>query len=933
MAKKKNIDTHTSKKQTLARVTRTEAYAENVRVLFAKAVNEILALNKQLPTLSDGEMFSFDAQSQKMQTKVENVLRKLHAAATLAIKQGVKLEWDQANEEVDKLLSSVMGKRVMTDDRFNALTGRNTAAMNAFLDRSEKGMKLSDRVWKPVRQLRDEMEVALTISIGEGESAANMSRKVREYLNDPDLMFRRFRYKAGEEKILDEDGNEIGTKIIWGRKWKKRVRDANGKVHFIDYDKDSYKDEYTGKGYYKSSAQNAMRVTRTETNIAYRRADHARWNDLDFVLGVRVQTSKSHKKSKHGDEICEKLAGDYPKDFVFDGWHPQCFCYATPILMDESEMQKYADAIAEGKQYTPKGQKITDYPQGFKDWCKDNESKLLDAHDNGRDPYFVRNNYSVVERVLNGDDFNEAPKMSPLEIAQQRHENRTPEQVQEIQNKVKERQKAITAANKYISDFEDFNDVDTSALQDAYKHADWQKVKQEALALAQKKRQIIESAISLKNELAGIKDVDTDAAENALKSDKLTSVQMEVNSLEKVKQQLGTLTYLDDPVSAAKASSLADAVVVNAAVKDKIENKWGHLSLQEQQKKLKFEIYDYLGSSTDKYGAQAKYPNTWKISQAAYMKQLEKVNDLIDWEQIDSDTKLLAAFKTKSQIYNADLANLYSAIAVKNKTQANALLNKLKIKKNDLEKAQAKRNLKNAKGAVCEEDGIRFGQGLPVKELPKDSYTQARKDAAVWCKSQEESEKKFEAEQRKYFDNASYEEIDAQYSYTAGSGYINRPLRGYDREWEKKCFKGLGNVSLNNERSVGSKHIKNLTAFIDRTSSTQDIWLQRGIDNKGLEGFLGVSLEESKVKALVGSVVIDTAFSSCGSAKGTGFSGNILNIYCPKGTKMLYLQGHSAFDDCNENETLIQRNTHYRITKVEYSGWRYFIDIEVVAQM
>jgi hypothetical protein len=34
----------------------------------------------------------------------------------------------------------------------------------------------------------------------------------------------------------------------------------------------------------------------------------------------------------------------------------------------------------------------------------------------------------------------------------------------------------------------------------------------------------------------------------------------------------------------------------------------------------------------------------------------------------------------------------------------------------------------------------------------------------------------------------------------------------------------------------------------------------------------------------------DEGFVSCGSARGQGFSGYIFNIYCPKGTKMLYAE-------------------------------------------
>ena len=384
MAKKQG--TTNPKQATTARIKRTEAYAEKVRLLFAKTVNDILALNKTMPKLDDGVMFSFDGESMKKQKEVEALLRRLHSSVTMAIKQGIGLEWEQANIESDKLIQSVFGKKILESPMFTAWTQRNNAARDAFINRSEKGLNLSDRIWKSVRQLRDEMEVAMTVAIGEGESASAMSRQVRQYLNDPDLMFRRFRYKTGE----DDQGNPI-----YGLKWKKRIKDeATGKYKWIDYDRDSYK---TGAGVYKSSAKNAMRVARTETNIAYRRADHERWQQLDFVLGQRVQLSKNHPMK----DICDKLQGDYPKDFVFDGWHPQCFCFVTPILIDEEEMAKVNEAFLKGEKYVPKGKMITEYPDNFKEWVTSNAENIADARDRGTEPYFIRNNAGVIDEILN----------------------------------------------------------------------------------------------------------------------------------------------------------------------------------------------------------------------------------------------------------------------------------------------------------------------------------------------------------------------------------------------------------------------------------------------------------------------------------------------------------------------------------------------------
>lgn len=467
------------KKETLARIQRTEAYAEKVRLMFAQTVNDILALNKTMPTLDEGVMYSFDGESLKKQKEVERLLRRLHSSATMAIQQGIKLEWEQANVECDKLIESAFGKKVLFNPKFSAWTNRNEAARDAFINRTEKGMNLSDRIWKPVRQLRDEMEVAMTISIGEGEGASSMSRKVRSYLNDPDLMFRRFRYK--------DDAGE------WQRKWKKRIKDEEtGKYRWIDYDRDDYK---TGAGVYKSSAKNAMRVTRTETNIAYRRADNARWQDMDFVLGQRVQLSKSHPR----EDICDKLQGDYPKDFIFDGWHPQCFCFCTPILISEDEMAKVTEVALRGEKYEPQGKPITDYPDSFKDWVTEHSEAIAKARQRGTEPYFITNNAQVIDNILNPEA---AKKLTSLEIAEQRHNARTPEQVAAIRNRARMRQKSIRSAKQYLSDFEGMDGVDTSALRDAYEHGRWEDVRSEALVLARMKRQIIEKEIAIKTRTA-----------------------------------------------------------------------------------------------------------------------------------------------------------------------------------------------------------------------------------------------------------------------------------------------------------------------------------------------------------------------------------------------------------------------------------------------
>lgn len=348
------------KEEYQALLNRTEKYARQVRKLFAKAVNDILALTTTVPHLDDGEVFSYSKQK-KIEKEVSDRLRELHSAVYAAIKNDIALEWEEANNACDELAISCFGKRVLSDEQLAGWFERNTEAMDAFISRSEAGLTLSDRIWQPVKQLRSEMELAMTVAIGDGDSASQISRYVRKYLNNPDKLFRRIR---------DEKGNLKLSKAA-----------------------EAY---HPGQGVYRSSAKNAMRIARTETNIAYRRADNTRWQQMDFVLGQEVRLSRSHPVT----DICDTLAGKYPKDFVFDGWHPQCFCFVTPILLSEEEMVDLRRAKMNGEAYDLSGKTITDVPDNFKSWVRDNKDRIAAAERKDKLPYFIKNNRKKVEGIL-----------------------------------------------------------------------------------------------------------------------------------------------------------------------------------------------------------------------------------------------------------------------------------------------------------------------------------------------------------------------------------------------------------------------------------------------------------------------------------------------------------------------------------------------------
>lgn len=228
---------------------------------------------------------------------------------------GTSAEWKESNLVQDlvakKLLKAYTGT-TKAGEEYTRYFETNPASLQAFQKRKTAGMGLSTRVWNLSEQYKTELEMAVSAAIEPGTSPMELAADIKKYLNEPDKMFRRFRYK-------DENGE-------WKRKWKQKVMGGDGKVHFIDADPTEY---HPGRGVYRSSARNAQRLARTEINMSYRTAEQERWRQFDFVVGYEVKTTQN---GRHVEDICDCLAGKYRKDFKFLGWHPQCYPIGTEVL-------------------------------------------------------------------------------------------------------------------------------------------------------------------------------------------------------------------------------------------------------------------------------------------------------------------------------------------------------------------------------------------------------------------------------------------------------------------------------------------------------------------------------------------------------------------------------------------------------------------------
>ena len=395
---KKKIDYEKAAKMLFSR---TEHYADNVRRLYATATDELLKLSAMKASNGASAAFSF-SDSKRLSEQANAILRALYSGVYNEIKGGVIAEWENANKSCDVLITSIFGKKVKEDNHYARYFARNKESVDAFFKRKSEygGLNLSQRVWKYVGDFKTEMEMALSVAMGEGKSAATISREVRKYLQRPDMMFRRFRVKTGEQDIFDADGNVVGKEPVYGRVWKRKVVDAvTGNVSWQTV---NLKDYSFGRGVYRSSYKNAMRLARTETNMAYRTADQERWRQLDFVIGYRVVLSDNHPEP----DICNDLSakrgekgsrGVYPKDFVFKGWHPQCRCYVVPILADEKEFDKIQEAILNDEPIPESKSVIREPNKYFQDWWKSNKKRVSEAQSL---PYWVKDNpkYTKIKR-------------------------------------------------------------------------------------------------------------------------------------------------------------------------------------------------------------------------------------------------------------------------------------------------------------------------------------------------------------------------------------------------------------------------------------------------------------------------------------------------------------------------------------------------------
>ena len=359
------------------------ARARYVKQLFDDLARKVasLGIDINLPSEKEFRLEDYPALNKRINEMVREVAKKV----THNIEEGEEEAWLLSNAKNDALVDYVAQGVKLPKEVVSGWKNQNLLALSAFQKRKIAGMGLSERVWNLTQTAKQELELALDIGIGEGKSADELSRDIRQYLNEPNKLFRRVRDERG---IL-------------------RLSKAAKMYH-------------PGRGVYRSSYKNALRLTQTETNMAYRSADHERWQQLSFVIGQRINLSNNHTlNGVPFYDICDELAGVYPKDFKFVGWHPKCRCYKTSELAKREERIEYLKKIANGEDVSDfkfSGQ-VKDMPDKFGTWLEKNAERIQRAEKRGTLPYFLRDNKKLFVRNEEGALALKPPKKTSLEVA------------------------------------------------------------------------------------------------------------------------------------------------------------------------------------------------------------------------------------------------------------------------------------------------------------------------------------------------------------------------------------------------------------------------------------------------------------------------------------------------------------------------------------
>lgn len=344
----------------------------SLRRLYGASYAQVLQLAQVRQAIDNGDSEFTWERYPAAKKQLDNILSKLSTDTSNIITKGTisaqKTAVDGKKHIGASLVSTKQEEGVMDDIRKDAVNEQRKKGMESA---RKRGVDISKRVWNYNDSSKTEIEIMIQQGIMQGKSADDMTKDIRKYLNNPDTLFRRVRNKETGNLELSE----------------------------------AAKNYHPGQGLYRSAYKNAMRLARTEVNMAYLEAEWQMYQNDPTIVAYEVKLSNNHTTKDNSEEgrhrlvdICDQLQGRYPKTFKFVGWHPQCRCNMVPVFIGDKEFSEMCQSKRDGKfdEWKDKSEERhrRDVPEGFKKWVEKNKGRIEDAQNDGKSvPYFIKDNY------------------------------------------------------------------------------------------------------------------------------------------------------------------------------------------------------------------------------------------------------------------------------------------------------------------------------------------------------------------------------------------------------------------------------------------------------------------------------------------------------------------------------------------------------------
>lgn len=393
-------------------------YNKRLGRLYSDYVKKLTSLGYGEDVLEDDALFNFDNFPQ-LKARLDDIFNDYYQNSLLCYKSGI-IDGVALAYNHDEMV--IGGYSVLTDKAIRV--ARDTAAATFIFNRlkAKNGLNLAQIVWNYCQQTKSEFEMAMSNTIadgiGKGSSAEEIGKSIRKYLNDPDMMYRRYHtikvQKNGKKKDV----------VTW-----RRRRIIDGKVRFIEEPL-----EKVGMGVYRSARKNALRVARTEINAAYHKARNERWKNEPFVIGQYIHVSPQHNI----DDICNDLEGRYPKDFDWRSWHSNCICTSDPITIQGEEKKEFYKRLMAGEDmsnYVSPFAVLT-MPEKYNQYIRDNSEAIVKAGMRGKLAWHLQDNTKYWAHLLSPSDRKKlglkavSSKEAIAEVAKVRHAKRDAKAIQ-----------------------------------------------------------------------------------------------------------------------------------------------------------------------------------------------------------------------------------------------------------------------------------------------------------------------------------------------------------------------------------------------------------------------------------------------------------------------------------------------------------------------